>query len=131
MGLLDEILRQLEEAQGEPPRRTRARPDPAAMPPPERERDEDGAEWDEDDEARPGHAPHIPSRRLPAEPVAAEAPPQRTVTSSAPALAPHAMGDAPAVRIRALMRSPAGIRDALIVREILGPPPGLRLLRRR
>ncbi len=30
-----------------------------------------------------------------------------------------------------MMRNPQALRDALIAREILGPPPGLRRLRRR
>ncbi|MBN8525801.1 MAG: hypothetical protein J0M02_10740, partial [Planctomycetes bacterium] len=96
------------------------------------ETDEDGAEWEEDEEARPSHAPHIPSRRVPEQPVAAPEPePVRTTVDSAPAMAPHQMGRAPAARIRAAMRDPAQIRDALVVREILGPPPGLRMMRRR
>jgi hypothetical protein len=133
MGLLDEILKQLEEAQGGAPRRPQPRPVPTQMRRPERELDEDGAEWEEDESARPSHAPHIPPRRaavVQAE-MAPQATPHRTVVSSPAALAPHAMGDAPSVHLRALMRNPSGLRDAFILREILGPPPGLRLLRRR
>lgn len=131
MGLLDEILKQLEEAQdGAQGRRPRPRPTPARRP--ERETDEDGAEWEEDEEARPGHAPHIPARRLPERPAPAPEPlPQRTTVDSAPALPPHARGQVPALRIRALVSSRESIRDVFIAREILGPPPGLRLLRRR
>jgi len=136
MGLLDEILKQLEEAQqqgqGRPPPRPQPRRHPQA-PRPEREADEDGAEWEEDEAARPGHAPHIPARRAAVEetPPAPEPEPARTTVDSRPARAPHEIGGQPAVRIRALISSPGGIRDALIAREILGPPPGLRLLRRR
>lgn len=32
------------------------------------------------------------------------------------------------IHLTALLRSPTGLRDAIIVREILGPPPGLREL---
>ena len=131
MGLLDEILKQLEEAQQQAEGRKPSSRPPSA-PRPERESDEDGAEWEEDEAARPGHAPHIPSRRLP-EPVVAAAPepePQRTTVDSRPALAPHERGLQPAARIRALVSSPGSIRDVLIAREILGPPPGLRRRRR-
>jgi hypothetical protein len=137
MGLLDEILKQLEEAQGQAPRRPQPRPVPNRQPRPEREMDEDGAEWEEDEEARPSHAPHIPDRRVAAAyaaepaPVPQAEPERRTVTSSAPAAAPHALGAPPAVRIRAMITNRSGIRDALIAREILGPPPGLRMMRRR
>lgn len=123
MGLLDEILRQIEEAQQQAEGR-RQRPQA-----PERETDADGAEWEEDEAARPGHAPHIPPRAAAvaaAPPPAPEPPPVRTTADSAPAAAPHARGVPPAVRIRAMLAGPASIRDALVAREILGPPPGLR-----
>jgi len=95
--------------------------------------DEDGAEWEEDDTTRPGHAPHTPSRRAPKpeQPVAEEPPPVRTTVDSRPALAPHQQGLQPAQRIRAMLANPAALRDALIAREILGPPPGLKRLQRR
>ena len=127
MGLLDDILKELEEAQR--PAETRP-PYPSRSPRgrPEREQDADGAEWEEDEEARPGHAPHIPSRRAPepATPPAPEPAPARTTVDSRPAIAAHERGVQPAVRIRGMLANQASIRDALIVREILGPPPGLR-----
>lgn len=132
MGLLDEILKQLDEAQQQAEGR-KPSPRPRPAPRPERETDEDGAEWEEDEAARPSHPPHIPPRRLP-EPVVAHTPepePQRTTADSRPAPAPHLRGSLPAVRIRALFASPASLRDALIAREILGPPPGLKHFRRR
>jgi hypothetical protein len=132
VGLLDEILKQLEEAQREAEGRSRPRP-ARPRPVPEREADEDGAEWEEDEAARPGHAPHIPSRRQP-EPVAPpqpEAAPARTVVSSAAALSPSANHVQPAIRIRALVSNRESIRDVFIAREILGPPPGLRHFRRK
>lgn len=127
MGLLDEILKQLEEAQQEAEGR-KPSPRPRPVHKPERETDEDGAEWEEDEAARPSHAPHIPPRRRP-EPVVAHAPepePQRTTVDSQPAYGPRQRGTQPATRIRALLANPASLRDALIAREILGPPPGLR-----
>lgn len=137
MGLLDEILKQLEEAQQQAEGRQRptARPPPRPRPVPEREADEDGAEWEEDEAARPGHAPHIPSRRLPEVAAVVPAPepaPQRTVASSQPAegLAARTW-QPPAQRIGALINDRAAIRDLILAREILGPPPGLRRLRRR
>ena len=39
--------------------------------------------------------------------------------------------EADAARIRAMVANPALLRDALIAREILGPPPGLKRLQRR
>jgi len=126
VGLLDEILKQLEEAQNGG--QGRARPRPARAP--ERETDEDGAEWEEDEAARPSHAPHIPNRRK--EPVAEapEPPPARTTVDTKPALSPHERGVASAQHIRAMLNHGPSLRDALILREILSPPPGLRRLRR-
>ena len=129
MGLLDEILKQLEEAQQQGQPRPQRRAPPVARP--ERESDEDGAEWEEDEAARPGHAPHIPSRTP--EPVAVvdEPAPARTTVDSRPAPSPHERGVASALHIRAMMTSRASLRDALVLREVLGPPPGLKYLRRR
>lgn len=128
MGLLDEILKQLEEAQNE----GRPRQRPQAPRAPERELDEDGAEWEEDEAARPGHAPHIPPRQAaqPAVVAAPEPEPARTTLDSRPGFALHEQG-LPATRIRALLSNPVALRDALIAREILGPPPGLKRLRKR
>jgi hypothetical protein len=127
VGLLDEILKQLEEAQNE----GRPRPQPQQNRAPERESDEDGAEWEEDEAARPSHAPHIPSRTPAPVAVVAEAPPARTTVDSRPAPSPHERGEASALHIRAMMTSRASLRDALVLREVLGPPPGLKHLRRR
>lgn len=127
MGLLDEILKQLEEAQNE----GRPRPQSQQNRAPERESDEDGAEWEEDEAARPSHAPHIPVRRAPV-PVAVvpEPVPARTTVDSRPGFALREQ-TLPATRIRALLSNPVALRDALIAREILGPPPGLKRLRKR
>ncbi len=127
MGLLDEILKQLEEAQNE----GRPRQRPQAPRAPERELDEDGAEWEEDEAARPGHAPHIPSRAPEQMAVVDEPAPARTTVDSRPAPSPHERGVASALHIRAMMTSRASLRDALVLREVLGPPPGLKHLRRR
>ena len=131
MGLLDEILKQLEETQqeGQPRPQRRAPPRPS---PPERESDEDGAEWEEDEAARPGHAPHIPTRRREPEAVAevAEPAPARTTVDSRPAPSPHERGVASALRIRAMLTDRSSLRDALVLREILGPPPGLKRFKR-
>jgi hypothetical protein len=130
MGLLDEILKQIEEAQREAEGRPPA-PRPRSAPRPERESDEDGAEWEEDEAARPSHAPHIPSRRLP-EPVAvvAEPAPARTTLDSRPAQSPHQRGKASSLHLRAMLADRPSLREALVLREILGPPPGLRHFKR-
>jgi len=124
MGLLDEILKQLEEAQNE------GRPRPQSTRVPEREMDADDSEDDEDEAARPSHAPHIPSRRV--EPVAElpEPPPMRTTIDAPPAVSPHERGVASALHIRAMLSDRSSLRDALVMREILGPPPGLKWMRR-
>lgn len=130
MGLLDDLVKSLEEAQRDAERRRRG-PIPATP------RD-DRAEADLEDEADGDdvvvrRAPPRPVRRHepPPEPVAPEPPPQRTVASAPVAEAPHTLhGVQSAERIRGLLGNRQSIRDALILREILGPPPGLRRRRR-
>ncbi len=140
MGLLDEILKQLEEAQQEAEGRPRSRPAPSSDAPPgrrdrpERETDEDGAEWEREDETRrPGHAPHIPARTRvePVQPVMPEPAPTRTTTNSRPAMSVRDRQVVPAERIRSMLSSQAAIRDLFVAREILGPPPGLKHFKRR
>ncbi len=130
MGLLDEILKQLEQAQQQGEGRQRPRPSqPQPSRLPERESDEDGAEWEEDEAARPGHAPHTPSRRPPerARPAVPEPSPRRITASSVAELAPHQRAVVvSAARLRALLASPNGIRDLMVANEILGKPLALR-----
>jgi hypothetical protein len=131
MGILDEILKELEKAQREA--EGRGRPDRAPSRP-ERESDEDGAEWEEDEAARPGHAPHIPPRRSPAAEQPAPPPEPaavRTTQNSGVPISTAVRGPDPSVALRAALLDRSRVRDALILREILGPPPGLRRMRRR
>ena len=138
MGLLDEIMKSLEEAQRQAEGRRAPPSPPPARPLPERKDDRAEAdEADEDDEPVPVRRAPPPVRR-PVQPIVVAAakpmsvPPTQRPASSVAAVARHVLvGKQAAERIRALMRNPQSLRDALVAREILGPPPGLRRLRRR
>jgi hypothetical protein len=134
MGMLDDLVKALEEAQERAEGR-RPTPRPVLRQPQQTpERDEDGAAWEDDPDApamRPSETAVVTRQvvmsRAASQPEAAH----RHPAATAAALPPHALGPAPAVRLRAMLASRAAVRDLLIAREILGPPPGLRRLRRR
>lgn len=138
MGLLDEILKSLEEAQREAegrraPAPRQARPAaPQPMPMPERNSGDDDEESEDEAEDLAQRRQVLVMRRPAPQPVAPRPePPRRTVADSAPAVARHVVsGPQAADRVRAMLRNPQALRDALIAREILGPPPGLQRIRR-